>query len=87
MEKMDLILIILFSIFAVIGLMIVALQKKGSVKARLLQTSNAFTFVGGGKLTLLCALFGAFMIYQYSAIFAVLYFLIIGIIYIAIKLV
>ncbi|MCD8146118.1 MAG: hypothetical protein LUD84_02365 [Clostridiales bacterium] len=73
MDTYDIALAIVFTVFAVIGLICTFLQKKGIIKPFLTQTSNSFRLVTTDGVTLLAILFGAYMISRGSMVAAVLY--------------
>lgn len=87
MEQTDIMMLVIFSVLAVIGLLIVALQKKGVIYSRIIQTSHSFDFVSGGKITFLMVLLGAAIFCKYSILLTVLYVIVFAGIYALIKLV
>lgn len=87
MEQTDIIMLVIFSVLAVIGLLIVALQKKGVIHSRIIQTSDSFELISGGKATFFMALLGASVLCKYSILLTVLYVIVFAGIYAVIKLV
>lgn len=76
METLDLITVIICSVFTLIGLLIVILQKKDIVRPVATQEYNTFHMVSGGTITFAGTIIGALMISKYSDIFSVLYVII-----------
>ena len=87
MEQTDIIMLVIFSVLAIIGLLIVALQKKGVIHSRIIQTSDSFELISGGKSTFFMALLGASVLCKYSILLTVLYVIVFAGIYALIKLV
>ncbi len=87
MEQMDAIMLIAFSLLAVLSLLIVVLQKKGMIHSQIVQTSHSFDFISGGKITFLMVLLGAVVLCKYSILLTILYVIVFAGIYALIKLV
>lgn len=85
MEQTDILIIIAFSLFAILGLIVTALQKKGILHPVLTPTANSFHFVSGGTITFFSTAVNVFMIYRYCLWAAVLYAASIAGIYILIQ--
>lgn len=67
------IILIIATISAVGGLIIVTLQKKGIMKPVITQTSAGFDFKSGGSITFFSTVIGAYILFSYSKLWAVLY--------------
>lgn len=87
MEQMDVIMLIAFSVLAVLSLLIVVLQKKGMIHSQIVQTSHSFDFISGGKVTFLMVLLGAIVLCEYSILLTILYVIVFAGTYALIKLV
>ena len=69
----QLIILIVATISAIGGLSIVILQKKGIMKPVSVQTSKGFDFKSGGSITFFSTIIGAYVLFGYSKLWAVLY--------------
>lgn len=85
MEQTDFIMIVIFTIVAILGLIIVVLQKKGIVRPFLTQNAFDFSLVSGGKITLFALLLGAVVMGKYSICITILYLVVFASIYALIK--
>lgn len=57
---------VILSAAAVIGLILVVLQKKGFTKPVVLQNMYQFSFISGGTITLFAVMMGAWLLCDYS---------------------
>ncbi|MCD8021045.1 MAG: hypothetical protein LUF92_16160 [Clostridiales bacterium] len=78
METIDIILAIIFTIFAILGTICAELQRRGIMKPFLTNTSDSFHIVTTDGITLLAILMGARMIAYSSITFAILYVVILA---------
>ncbi len=80
------IILIVATISAIGGLVLVTLQKKGIIKPVLTQTTNGFDFTSGGTIALFATIVGTYILFGYSKLWAVLYVLLFGGYYILIQI-
>lgn len=69
----QIIILIVATISAIGGLLIVTLQKIGIIKPVLVQTSTGWDFKSGGSITFFSTIIGAYVLLSYSKLWAVLY--------------
>lgn len=73
MDTMTLVLMILYTVFGIIGLVLMILDKKNKIKPIMYQTKNGINYQSGGKIVLCAALVGAFSLENYSMVGAIAY--------------
>ena len=66
-------LIIFATVLAIIGLVLVFLQKKGKVSSITTMTASGPNYVSVGKTVIVPVLLGVLLLYRYSLLWAVLY--------------
>ena len=72
-------LLIFATVLAIVGLVLVFLQKKGTVKSFTTVTQSATDYISVGKAFIVPVFLGVLLLYRYSLLWAVLY----GVIFIA----
>lgn len=85
MELQEVAILIIATLAAIGGLVLVLLQKKGIIKPILTQTRNGFNFISGGTILLFAIVIGACTLFHYSKIVSVLYVVLLTSIYIFIQ--
>lgn len=86
METLDIISIAFCTAFAVIGLVLIILQKKGIVKPVLTATAQGVDFISGGMILLMGTVFGTMLLSRFSTLYATLYAGVFLILYVVIQL-
>lgn len=86
MEGLFVGLMIFATVLAIIGLVLVFLQKKGKVRSFTTMTASGPNYVGVGKTVIVPVLLGVLLLYRYSLLWAVLYGAIFLVAYILIQL-
>ena len=66
-------LMIFATVLAIIGLVLVFLQKKGKVSSFTTMTASGPNYVSVGKTVIVPVLLGVLLLYRYSLLWAVLY--------------
>lgn len=84
MEPSQLLLFIICTVFAIIGLVLVFLQKKGILKSFLSQDTHSVRAITGGKVMALGTLFGTILLGQVNVPLGALYALLLVSAYLAI---
>ena len=73
-------LLIFATVLAIVGLVLVFLQKKGTVKSFTIVTQSGPDYISVGKAFIVPVFLGVLLLYRYSLLWAVLY----GVIFIAV---
>ena len=73
MEGLFVGLMIFATVLAIIGLVLVFLQKKGKVSSFTTMTGSGPNYVSVGKTVIVPVLLGVLLLYRYSLLWAVLY--------------
>ena len=82
----QIIILIVATISAIGGLVLVVLQKKGIMKPVITQTSTGFDFKSGGSIIFFSTVIGAYILFSYSKLWAILYAVMFTGIYILIQI-
>ena len=66
-------MLIFATVLAIVGLVLVFLQKKGKVRSFTTITASGPNYIGVGKTIIVPVLLGVLLLYRYSLLWAVLY--------------
>ena len=73
METMDIILLVVFTLAAVVGLIVAILQKKGTLKSSKNTRNHQTSITNGGTIMIVAGLLGMMILAKYSLPLAFLY--------------
>ncbi len=73
MDNIQIICVVICTVFAVSGLILLVLQEKGIIKSFLTQETKGFDFVGAEKVIILAVGIGTLMMYQIGTLHAIIY--------------